>query len=110
MSSKAVHGKRFTVYGCLFIIVLGLSLASYGEENLNHDEIKEEEMLFPFWEDGKMGYINKYGHIKIVPQFKGAEPFSEGLACVKTDKGYGYIDKKAGRCLPRAAGKIWPFF
>ena len=41
----------------------------------------------------KWGYFDTLGH-KITPfSFLSARAFSEGLACVKTENGYGFIDK-----------------
>ena len=39
------------------------------------------------------GFIDKTGVWVIEPQFFYADPFSEGLALVKSDAGYGFIDK-----------------
>lgn len=44
--------------------------------------------------NGKYGYIDAKGIIRIDFQFEEANNFSEGLALVKTGKQYGYINKK----------------
>lgn len=64
---------------------------------------QEDELLLPFWEGDKEGYININGIAKIKPRFIDAEPFSEGLACVKTDAGYGYIDKTGSFAIKPSA-------
>lgn len=50
--------------------------------------------LFPIPAPGqKWGYIDRTGKIAIQPQFEAAQPFSEGLAAVKSGK-WGYINTK----------------
>lgn len=39
-------------------------------------------------------YLDTNGNVVIDDNFEMAQPFSEGLACVKKDGKYGYIDKK----------------
>ena len=48
--------------------------------------------LFPVRVDGKFGYIDKGGSMKISPQFQNAFDFHEGLAKVKINKNIGYIN------------------
>jgi hypothetical protein len=43
--------------------------------------------------DGRWGYVDRQGRVVVPAQFYLASDFSEGLACVQTEKGYGYIDK-----------------
>ena len=42
--------------------------------------------------DSKAGYVDKNGKIVIEAKYRDGEDFSEGLACVLTDKGAGFID------------------
>lgn len=49
-------------------------------------------MLFPIRMNGKYGYINKEGGVRIKPQFNFAFKFSDGLAPVKVGKLFGFID------------------
>lgn len=50
--------------------------------------------LVPFQdENGKWGYKNGNGEIAIEPLFACAEPFSEGIAVVKSGDKYGMIDQ-----------------
>lgn len=44
--------------------------------------------------DTKIGYIDKSGKVVIEPHYREGEDFSEGLACVYSDKGAGFIDTK----------------
>jgi WG containing repeat len=48
--------------------------------------------LHPVSVEGKWGYIDKTGAIKIQPQFDGARDFSDGLAMVSVAYKWGYID------------------
>jgi len=52
-----------------------------------------EEALFPIYQGGKWGYIDKSGDYVINPQFDYAWDFSEGLARVRIGDRRGYIDK-----------------
>ena len=40
----------------------------------------------------KWGYVDKYGHLAIYPDFEEAREFSEGLAAVKKDGKWGYVN------------------
>lgn len=48
--------------------------------------------LFPIVKDGKWGYMDEKGVVKIEPQYDAAFDFSEGLACVVRYPWRGYID------------------
>jgi WG containing repeat len=45
-------------------------------------------------EDGQFGYIDQDGNYLIEPQFEDAKGFAEGLAAVRLNGRWGYIDKK----------------
>lgn len=50
--------------------------------------------LFPAkFPNGKWGYIDNKGNVKIEGKFNRAYEFSEGLACVRENEKYGFIDK-----------------
>lgn len=49
-------------------------------------------MLFPVRMNGKYGYINNVGDVKIRPWFDLAFKFSDGLASVKVENLFGFID------------------
>ena len=49
-------------------------------------------LLFPVFKDGKAGYIDTSGNIAIQFKFDGAASFSEGLASVKLNGQWGYIN------------------
>ena len=46
------------------------------------------------------GYIDKTGKMAFDEKYRSAEPFYEGLARVRTEDGYGYIDKKGDVVIP----------
>src|SRR5687768_7201858 len=51
-----------------------------------------QEVLYPFIENGKYGYINKTGKVVIDAQYESGNSFSEGLACVKLHGKKGFIN------------------
>jgi len=50
--------------------------------------------------DGKYGYIDQYGNLKIPYQYDNARSFRLGLASVKINGKYGFIDKNQNTILP----------
>src|SRR5437773_6725221 len=50
--------------------------------------------LFLVHQDGKTGFVNKFGKVEIAPQFASAAPFSEGLAVVQIGNRAGYINEQ----------------
>ncbi len=44
--------------------------------------------------DTRIGYIDKTGNTVIAATYRNGNDFSEGLACVYSDKGAGFIDSK----------------
>jgi len=50
-------------------------------------------------ENGLFGFIDETGRVIIDYKYYYAEPFSDGLALVKGDKGYGYINKQGKMCI-----------
>lgn len=57
---------------------------------------REPEPLFPVFQGGKLGYIDRAGRIVIRPQFEGAGDFREGRACVQlpAKSKYSLIDRQ----------------
>jgi hypothetical protein len=49
--------------------------------------------LFLIQKDGKWGFVDREGNVKIPPQFDQAAPFSDDLAVVALGGRAGYIDK-----------------
>jgi hypothetical protein len=51
--------------------------------------------------NGKYGYIEDHSGKKIIPfKYDDAWPFSEGLAAVKVDGKWGFIDKTGKEIIP----------
>jgi hypothetical protein len=72
-----------------------------------------EPALFPIRVDGKCGYIDKTGTIRIQPQFDGADDFSDGLAMVSVvEDGVrkcGYIDPSGTLVIQPQFADAGPF-
>ena len=65
------------------------------------DEALESLSLFPVRKNGRYGYIDIHGNLRIPCQFYGAEYFSEGLASIQNEKGlWGFIDKTGKTVIP----------
>jgi hypothetical protein len=64
------------------------------------EEIMELKEWVPFEQQGKYGYKDLTGNIKIQPQFSDAWYFSENLAAVKIDEKWGYISKTGKLVIP----------
>jgi hypothetical protein len=54
---------------------------------------------FPIVVEGKYGYIDRFGHVVIQPQFDSAARFSDGLALIKIGGKWGYIDVSGRRAI-----------
>lgn len=83
--------KELLIY--LSIILIVAFTAVYGTIIISNNSV-----LFPFTQNGKTGYMDVNGIIRIEPKFKYGYAFSEGLAVVavtvnNNDK-YGYINLK----------------
>ena len=58
--------------------------------------------------NGKYGYLNNAGEVAIPLQFDGADHFSEGLAAVKLNDLWGFIDIKGNVVIePKYLPRIW---
>ncbi len=59
------------------------------------------EILIPYQNrNGKFGFINAQGELKIKPQYDDAKPFENGVAIVGKGKNYGLINTKNEVILP----------
>lgn len=50
------------------------------------------ERLYPILEGKLWGFIDRSGREVVAPRFKSADPFRDGLARVKGDKRFGFVD------------------
>lgn len=72
------------------ILIFGLSVILLARCGDNRQ--RGSQQLFPIKEYGKWGYINQEGLKVIECKFNFASDFSEGLAAVKVDSLWGFID------------------
>lgn len=84
--------KRISIFrnmkkNIAILSLLSIFLSSFG---LN----AQEKPLFRIRENGKVGYIDESGHVRIAPQFNEGFAFSDGLAAVRKGANYGFIDTK----------------
>jgi hypothetical protein len=93
-------------------VLFGLILLLHAPFSPSHSQDKESRELFVVIVNGKRGYIDISGNIKIKPQFEGANSFAEGLAVIETSEyGYkeGYIDKTGRIVIPPRYDKATDF-
>ncbi|MBV9958492.1 MAG: WG repeat-containing protein [Acidobacteria bacterium] len=70
----------------------------------------EGEPLFLIWdEQGKYGFMDATGRVRIKPQYDGALPFTEGLAAVSSKGLWGFIDTTGRTVVPLTYRGVSPF-
>lgn len=76
-----------------------------------YDKIKGGvyDNLIPVCKQGKWGFADPNGNIKIKIQYSDVRHFSEGLAAVKKDGKWGYIDTKGVEKIPFKYVDAYPF-
>jgi hypothetical protein len=52
----------------------------------------QTSQLYPIPLDGKWGYIDRSGSLRIPARFEWVSPFKEGVAAVQMGAKYGFID------------------
>ncbi len=62
--------------------------------NCEELDINTSDNLIAFCQEGKWGYIDSYGEVKIKPNYEQAKSFSNGIAAVCKDGRWGFIDKE----------------
>ncbi len=78
-----------------------LNLSNLDEKELQYSDIGEYiEGLMVVEENGKYGYIDEKGEVKIPISYEIAENFKEGMGVVAKTSGYGVIDKDGNEVLP----------
>lgn len=60
-------------------------------------------------EEGKWGYINTKGELAIPHLYEESNPFSDGLALIKSEGLYGYIDGDNNIIIPPSYPEAYPF-
>jgi len=71
----------------LAILIFGLGLCTSGLQKSG-----ESLRYYPIKVNGKYGFINRSGKIIIPPAYDEAQPFQQGLSCVRIGNKYGFID------------------
>lgn len=60
------------------------------------------KQFYRFKKDGKWGFMDENGSVRISPIYDNVEPFSEGLALVVVNKKVGFIDQAGREVIPKA--------
>lgn len=114
-SLRGIYATGIPVYDnstgsmrCMLIDVTGKVLISFEEgfSSIGVPSEDEEEYLIEAERDGKMGYINIHGTVKIPFRYDAAAPFEKGMAVVGfvskngADFEYGVIDHHGKWIVP----------
>lgn len=92
-----------------FISNISATAATGGAIETNVHETTDAKVYpYPFEHNGKWGYMDKMGNVKVEPEYDAAYYFSEGLALVRTKKRqdgvdyykYAYIDQDGNIAIP----------
>ena len=79
------------------------------KEDLQQDFNLASELFLPFKAAGFWGFMDKYGEIKISPQYTIVESFSEGLALVGLGDKFGFINKMGDVVVPFEFDEAYSF-
>ena len=79
---------------------IGINSKSSSSLNSQHNN----DVLYPYEEDGFWGYKDKEGNVVVFPEYFEANNFSNGLGLVRSSEGqdgnYGYINTKGEVVIP----------
>lgn len=95
--------KKGDFYGC--IDTKNNIKIKFNIEKTGYPFFTEKMALFK--ENGKYGFINENGSIKIPAIYDKAFPFVNGLAYVEIEGKVGYIDKKGKEIIPIKYKQLW---
>ena len=101
-----------TTLTAILAVLLSVSLA-YAEKPKAHpapepwNGVRVE--LFPAELDGKWGFVNRYGHLVIEPQYEAAWDFTEGLARVQVNGLRGFVDRTGKMVIEPKYHVAWAF-
>jgi len=65
--------------------------------------------LIPFEQDGKWGYFDQEGNVKIQSQYDDADAFNEGLAGVRISDFWGFINEEGSEVVTPEYHFVGPF-
>lgn len=101
-----------------YIKLNGLALINEFKKTYPNYPFKEElelelsllnTKLFPVFVNGKWGYIDLNGQLRIQPKFDYAELFSQGRAVAQIDDFYGFIDVVGNWIIRPQFSEVTPF-
>src|SRR3954467_4699385 len=84
-------GRRILHMRWVPVLLLGCLAAGCNREGPVRPG-EQRSGLFLVRKDGRWGYVDRSGSLKIPPQFEQAGPFSDGLAAAALGGRAGYID------------------
>src|SRR5256885_2208062 len=83
-----MNGRRAGEFVVIFAVIFALLGTACGHDTPGAGP------LFPAPDGSGWGFIDSRGKNAIAPRFESVLPFSEGLAAVKREGRWGYIDRK----------------
>jgi len=69
------------------------------------DALTTDDKYIPVKKNGKWGYVDRSGKVKIEPQYDQASQFKNEVACVVLGKKTGFVDRKGAPVAPFIRGK-----
>lgn len=87
------QGKLFfTASACAGAIVVATTVGAFAQPcGMSVDT--EEPPLYPLPQDAEWGFVGRDGEWRLAPEWRQVRPFSEGVAAVETNAGWGLIDR-----------------
>lgn len=107
-SVSTVQKKKFSRPIVLIVLLILLVMGGFGywkhNQKVKKLEYQQElaiRFIYPVQSDnGKWGFEDQNGKIVIEPQYEDAQTYVNGLARVKLNNQYGFIDKKGDLIVP----------
>jgi hypothetical protein len=92
---KNTHVLEVLASGAFWIIDLNGIIIDRSYQPDNTDKIfSESEGLRAIYKDGKYGFIDNRGRLRIANRYEGARAFSDGFAAIKIRGKWGFIDQE----------------
>ena len=76
--------KKLAIIGSLVLLLAVIAIVA---------TMRTSQGIFPVRMNGKYGFIDHAGKLKLQPQFDNAGEFKDGRAPVQMGSAWGYIDK-----------------
>ncbi|WP_338792426.1 WG repeat-containing protein [Bernardetia sp. MNP-M8] len=102
----------FTIYAFLCLIAIQLiynylNIQEQKKVSVNEKAIMDSlqkaqniDALYKFEKNGKYGLINQNNKVKLEPIYDEINDFKEGIAWLRIDKKYGYVDRVGNIVIP----------